>query len=299
MKKLLNLLGTSVLLISILSVSQCTNTSQNTDQIGVDTAAVDNSEKVPDTAAMRRNYTVVRMETTRGTMEFALYDATPKHKENFIKLAKSNFYKDLLFHRIIKSFMAQGGDPSSKNAKDEDTLGMGEIGYGIPAEFSDTIFHLKGSLCAARKPDIINPLKMSSGCQFYVVWGRKMDKNEYLKEDQAMGAYFGSPGGKADEKRFNEFLRTGNRIGISQISEVAKEKGRVILSERYANMPSKAKNLYANWGGAPHIDKEYTVFGFLLKGYDVLEEIMNTPCTPDLNRPKEAIKIIAVTVIKE
>jgi len=112
---------------------------------------------------------LVSMETTLGTMTIRLYDATPKHRDNFIKLAESGFYDGLLFHRVIEGFMVQGGDPDSKNAKPGARLGSGGPGYTIPAEITEEFAHVKGALSAARQGDNVNPKKKSSGSQFYIV----------------------------------------------------------------------------------------------------------------------------------
>ncbi len=114
---------------------------------------------------------MVLIHTDFGDMKVLLFDATPQHRDNFIKLIETGFYDSLLFHRVIKNFMIQGGDPVSKNAPPEQGLGMGDVGYTVPAEFNDTLFHRKGALAAARRPDN-NPLKNSSGCQFYIVHGQ-------------------------------------------------------------------------------------------------------------------------------
>ncbi|CAG4989691.1 hypothetical protein DYBT9275_00346 [Dyadobacter sp. CECT 9275] len=122
---------------------------------------------------------VVIIKTEQGTMRFILFDETPKHKANFIKLAKDKFYDGLLFHRIIDDFMIQGGDPTSRDAKPDQKVGMGDNGYKIPAEFSPNLFHQKGALAAARDN---NPAKESSGCQFYIVQGRKWSKIDLAKQ---------------------------------------------------------------------------------------------------------------------
>lgn len=122
---------------------------------------------------------VVTITTNQGTMRFILFDEAPKHKANFIKLAKDKFYDGLLFHRVIDDFMIQGGDPNSRNAKPDDMLGKGDNGYKIPAEFSPKLFHQKGALAAARDN---NPAKESSGCQFYIVQGRKWSKPDLEKQ---------------------------------------------------------------------------------------------------------------------
>lgn len=123
---------------------------------------------------------VVTIATNKGTMRFILFDEAPKHKANFIKLAKDKFYNGLLFHRVIDDFMIQGGDPNSRNAKPDDMLGRGDNGYKIPAEFNPKLFHQKGALAAARDN---NPAKESSGCQFYIVEGRKWSKSDLGKQE--------------------------------------------------------------------------------------------------------------------
>jgi len=118
---------------------------------------------------------LVEIETTLGTMKAVLYDATPQHRDNFLKLAEEGFYDDLLFHRVINGFMIQGGDPQSRNASPKQRLGTGGPGYQIPAEFVDTLVHIKGALAAAHNN---NPQKKSSGSQFYIVQGRKLSNSQ-------------------------------------------------------------------------------------------------------------------------
>ena len=122
---------------------------------------------------------LITIKTDQGTMQVILFDETPKHKANFIKLAKDKFYDGLIFHRVIEDFMIQGGDPESRNAKPDQMVGKGDNGYKIPAEFSPKLFHQKGALAAARDN---NPAKESSGCQFYIVQGRKWSKNDLAKQ---------------------------------------------------------------------------------------------------------------------
>ncbi|GAB3979235.1 peptidylprolyl isomerase [Spirosoma terrae] len=122
---------------------------------------------------------LVSLNTQFGTLRLVLYDQTPKHKENFIKLVNQKFYDSLLFHRIIPLFMIQGGDPNSRRAKPDEPLGRGDVGYKIPAEFVPTLFHKKGALAAARDN---NPEKASSGCQFYIVQGRVWNDEELQKQ---------------------------------------------------------------------------------------------------------------------
>ena len=123
------------------------------------------------------NY-LLKIETGKGNMLLILYNEMPLHRDNFIKLINNKFYDSLLFHRVINNFMIQGGDPDSKKATKDQFLGDGDVGYTIPAEFNQTFFHRKGMLCAAREGDDINPLKASSGCQFYIVVGKQFTDND-------------------------------------------------------------------------------------------------------------------------
>lgn len=121
-------------------------------------------------SAAKPKHQYISIKTDMGECIIRLYNETPKHRDNFLKLTKEGRYDSLLFHRIIKEFMIQGGDPDSKHAKKGAELGNGDVGYTIPAEFSDSLFHKKGALAAARDD---NPEKASSGCQFYIVQGKK------------------------------------------------------------------------------------------------------------------------------
>lgn len=187
---------------------------------------------------------LVELETEYGTMTILLYNATPQHRDNFIKLVEEGFYDDLLFHRVIEGFMIQGGDPQSKNASPKKQLGAGGPGYTIPAEFVDTLIHVKGALSAARQGDQVNPEKRSSGSQFYIVQGRPMTEQEL----GTMGA----------------------RKGI-----------------RYAKDQREA---YTTYGGTPFLDGDYTVFGRVIKGLDVIDKIAATPTNPG-DRPKKDVKM--------
>jgi cyclophilin family peptidyl-prolyl cis-trans isomerase len=167
---------------------------------------------------------LVTLSTEYGTMYLVLFDETPKHKANFIKLAEDGFYNGTLFHRIIDGFMIQGGDPNSKTAKPDDPLGNGDVGYTIPAEFNEKLFHKKGVIAAARDN---NPQKASSGCQFYIAQGKV-----YKEED---------------------FEAVERRIG------------RVV--------PENYKQVYKTIGGIPHLDQNYTVYGQVIKGLEVIDTI--------------------------
>lgn len=138
---------------------------------------------IADTVA-KEAFTRVKITTNAGDMVIRLYNKTPQHRDNFIKLVKEHFYDSLLFHRVISQFMIQGGDPKSKTSTAGEMLGMGDVGYTIPAEFDSTLYHKRGALCAARTD---NPEKASSGCQFYIVHGRKISEGELNSIEQQSG----------------------------------------------------------------------------------------------------------------
>jgi len=194
---------------------------------------------------------LVLMETNYGNMTIRLYDETPKHRDNFIKLAETGFYDDILFHRVIDGFMIQGGDPESKNASSNQRLGSGGPGYTLPAEFNAEYVHVRGALAAARQGDAVNPQKRSSGSQFYIVDGRKV----------------------------NEDVIKNNEI----------KKG--------IDYTEKDEKKYMEEGGTPFLDMEYTVFGIVEKGLDVIDKIASVR-TGAADRPKEDVKILKVRVIK-
>jgi peptidyl-prolyl cis-trans isomerase B (cyclophilin B) len=166
----------------------------------------------------------IKITTDMGEIVVRLFDKTPKHRDNFVKLVKDHFYDSLLFHRIIAGFMIQGGDPESKNAQPDIMLGKGDVGYTIPAEFDSTLYHKKGALAAARTN---NPEKASSGCQFYIVQGKKFSDEELDMISMSTGVYF-----------------------------------------------SPARRMtYKMLGGTPKLDMNYTVFGEVESGIDVVDQI--------------------------
>jgi peptidyl-prolyl cis-trans isomerase B (cyclophilin B) len=170
---------------------------------------------------------MVAIDTDFGTIKIKLYDETPLHRDNFLKLVKEGYYDDLLFHRIIPNFMVQGGDPNSRGATASAQLGIGGPGYTIPAEFNDSLVHTKGALAAARQGDQVNPKKASSGSQFYIVQGEA----------------------QAD----------------AMLNRVEQMKG-----FKYTEAQREA---YKTMGGTPHLDRDYTVFGQVVEGFEVLDKI--------------------------
>ena len=155
------------------------------------TAQAQNSASNPPAQATGSGKSsVVEFQTDTGKIRVRLYNETPKHRDNMLKLVKDGFYDGVLFHRVIKDFMIQGGDPQSKNAPAGQMLGSGDVGYTVPAEFNPALFHKKGALSAARQGDQVNPEKRSSGCQFYLVQGRKWSDGELNSFEAQRGSKF-------------------------------------------------------------------------------------------------------------
>ncbi len=200
----------------------------------------------------------VRLETTVGTMVMALFDETPRHRDNFLKLVRQGYYDGLLFHRVIADFMVQTGDPESRAAKPGQRLGDGGPGYTLPLETALPYrYHYRGAVAAAREPDEVNPERRSSGSQFYIVWG----------------------------KTFNERTFPPMRDYVSEMTG-----GEVEFT------PEMVRT-YMNEGGAPHLDGQYTVFGEIIEGMKVVKAIQKAETDAD-DRPVEDIRIIRAEVVE-
>jgi peptidylprolyl isomerase len=246
---------------------------------------------------------MVELSTEFGTMKILLYGETPKHRDNFLKLVEQGFYNDLLFHRVIKDFMIQGGDPDSKGAAQGKQLGAGDVGYTIPAEFVyPKYYHKKGALAAARQGDQVNPEKRSSGCQFYIVQGKKLSDAEIKQMEYNLL-------GQAKESRFYEIVRERsveiqklrmekNQAGlnnlqseiVAQLEDEFKDK-----ASQYV-MSDEMKEVYKTVGGTPFLDNSYTVFGEVVEGLDVIDKIAAVETAPG-DRPKSDVKM-KIKVVK-
>ena len=246
--------------------------------------------------------TLVKIETTAGDIKVKLYNETPKHRDNFIKLVKDGMYEGTLFHRVIKDFMIQAGDPDSKNAPKGKMLGAGDVGYTIPAEFVyPKFFHKKGALSAARQGDNVNPKKESSGCQFYIVTGKVYNDSTLLSMESQM-----------NENKINVIFNTLAQKHMKEIYKMRKandEDGLYDLQEKLfaeaQEMAAKQPEFhftpeqieaYTTVGGTPHLDGEYTVFGDVVEGMDVVDKIKQVK-TDRSDRPEEDVKIIKATIL--
>ncbi len=232
MKRSLNLFGCVALAVVLMSASNCSRL------------------EVPGGVVVERGGPRLAQISTRfGDMIVQLSDSTPQHRDNFVKLAEEGFYDSLLFHRVIRGFMVQGGDPTSRNAALGARLGSGGPGYTIPAEFNADHLHYKGALSAARQGDQVNPQRASSGSQFYIVQGKRAPKSQLLN-----------------------FEATINR----------KNPG---LNFRYSD---EAVQRYDSLGGTPFLDMDYTVFGYVIQGLDIIDSIAAVPTAPG-DRPVDDV----------
>lgn len=243
---------------------------------------------------------VFDIKTSLGDIRVMLYEDTPKHRDNFRKLANEGFYDGVLFHRVIKDFMVQTGDPKSKAAKSGEMLGDGDPGYTIEAEINfPKHYHKYGALAAARTGDQVNPERRSSGSQFYIVTGAKqdsarMDMMAQRAGDDAKQTYFRKLVTEHQDE-ISKLQLAGDKDGL----ETLRQK---LIKETMDNapaveFPAKLKEDYLTVGGAPHLDGQYTVFGEVLSGMDVVEKIQNA-ATGAADRPVEDIRIISVKEVK-
>ena len=229
---------------------------------------------------------LVTIETKFGDMKLILFDETPKHKSNFIKLAKSGRYDSTIFHRVIKGFMVQGGDIDTKeenNPSDET----------IPAEFVPKYYHKKGALAAARQGDQVNPKKASSWCQFYIVQGDQFSK-EQLSVDQdkfsiKLRNYIGLEKNASLKEELLNLYNSGDKETYQEkvyslIPEIEAEYNVVLIKD----YPAERLNDYSTIGGAPHLDDQYTVFGMVVEGLEVIDAIADQPTGPG-DKPAEDI----------
>lgn len=244
---------------------------------------------------------VVELKTSMGDITVELYNDTPLHKENFLKLVGEGFYDGVLFHRVIDSFMIQTGDPDSKGAAPGARLGSGNPGYTIAAEIQyPTHYHKYGALAAARTGDAYNPERRSSGSQFYIVTGRTMTERQVeamdlKRKNTQMEQVFQSLAMQCRDT-IQAMQKAGDQEGLETlrqrlIKETEEKVGAV-------DLPDQLKKDYVERGGTPHLDGQYTVFGEVLKGMDVVDRIQKV-ATDDADRPKEDIRIISAKVLKK
>lgn len=244
--------------------------------------------------------TIVDLETTMGPIKIKLYDDTPQHRDNFVKLVKEGFYDGVLFHRVINDFMVQTGDPDSKEAQPGQMLGGGDPGYTLPAEIIyPKHYHKYGALAAARTGDNVNPERRSSSSQFYIVTGRKASQMEL--DRMAERAVVG------ERQELFRKLFEQNKDSIKAMGDRGDRKAMMELRQQMIDsveksvparpLPQEMAQDYLTLGGTPHLDNQYTVFGEVVSGMETVEKIQKVE-TDGNDRPKEDVSIIKATIEK-
>jgi peptidylprolyl isomerase len=242
--------------------------------------------------------TLISIKTTLGDIKIKLYDGTPLHRDNFIRLIKTGFYEGVSFHRIIKDFMIQAGDPATKTGPVRD-LPDSMNTYTIPAEFKQQYFHKKGALAAARKGNDINPEMRSSGTQFYIVQGIRYNDDEITNAEQRIN-------NNIKQSLFNKIINettdsvrlSGKMISDGEIQEIASVKMFQYLANNIDyKISEEQRNVYKNIGGTPGLDGTYTVFGEVIEGLDIVDRIASVK-TDNNDKPLNDIKIIKTKIVR-
>ena len=247
--------------------------------------------------------TKVLIKTTVGDITIKLYNETPMHRDNFIKLVEEHFYDSILFHRVIRDFMVQAGDPDSKTAEKYAQLGAGGPGYNLPAEFVYPKYvHKRGALSAARQADQVNPKRESSGSQFYIVTGKKYSKYDLqdleTRLDDQQGQHIFDRLVAQNLDSIRNMQMNGDNDGIRKLQEDLNAQTNRILEEQGPFRFTKEQvEAYMSEGGTPFLDNDYTVFGEVVDGMKVVDKIESAGT--DINdRPRKDIKIITMEIVK-
>jgi cyclophilin family peptidyl-prolyl cis-trans isomerase len=248
----------------------------------------------------------VELVTDKGSIIFRLYDETPMHRNNFLKLVNQSFYDSLLFHRVINNFLIQTGDPESKNAKAEASLGNGELPYTIPAEINQHYFHKRGAVNAARTSDLENPEQASSSTQFTFIQRKAMTDSLINVSEKRINYY----------RAYNSVVRNpANQNLVCKMRKLSTDDAKkdslsildAMLNERIKNeltemvpyrIPEAQRQVYRTIGGSPHLDQNYTVFGEVLKGMDVIDQIAGVETRKTDDRPVTDVRIKQIRLIK-
>ncbi len=245
----------------------------------------------------------VKVETTLGTFTVLLYGDTPRHRDNFVKLVNEKYYDGTLFHRVIKDFMVQTGDPDSKNAAPGQRLGAGGPDYTLEAEIMfPKHFHKRGALAAARQGDQVNPERRSSGSQFYVVTGQKVPEayipnlKAQLEQSQMQAVFNGLAAQNMD--RIRQLQAAGDSQGLEALRQELIQRTEQEVAARPMTLTPEMAQAYTTVGGAPHLDGQYTVFGEVIEGMDVIDRIEKVE-TDAADRPREDVRIISMTVLDD
>lgn len=284
----------------IMMFASCGSASGSNEKVADGSDSIKNQQtnkmQQTDTSSIK-----VKVETTLGNFTVLLYGDTPLHRDNFVKLVKEGYYNGTLFHRVINEFMVQAGDPDSKTAKPGQQLGAGGPGYTIPAEIVyPRHFHKRGALAAARQGDQVNPMKESSGSQFYIVTGKKvtdaeMAQLENYARNTAMQNYFNNLVMK-NQDEIARLRQNNDREGLGKLQEKLIAETEAHFTDSTELVTPEMKQAYKTVGGTPHLDNAYTVFGEVIDGMDTVDKIEKVQ-TDRSDRPKEDVKIIKMEIV--
>lgn len=240
----------------------------------------------------------ITIKTTLGDIKVRLYDETPLHRDNFLRLCREGYYDGTLFHRVIRDFMIQAGDPDSRTATPTQMLGTGGPDYTIEAEISPALFHRRGTLAAARQSDEVNPERRSSGSQFYISWGQTYNDNQLRQLERQLAMM-------AEQQCFQRLV-SARKAEIMDLRRNRDKEGLMALQDQLAaqakaeaksacSLSEAQRQTYTTVGGIPHLDGQYTVFGEVTEGLDVVERIQNCE-TRRGDRPVTDIRIVSTTI---
>ena len=244
----------------------------------------------------------VVMTTSKGELVLKLYNQTPIHRDNFIKHVNNQFYNGISFHRVIKNFMAQAGDPSSRDPEYSGNLGSNSEGETLPAEIFPSLFHKKGALAAARMGDQVNPEKRSSGSQFYLVQGKKYNRSQLTqmearinqqKEGNLVGSFLKDTSNSEYMSRVKVCQQNGWMDSLNVV--IGEIKNIVLKDVEKFTFSEDQLNAYETVGGTPFLDNGYTVFGEVVSGIDIIDSICTSPTLPG-DKPQEPIVILSVKI---
>ena len=286
----------ALLVMSAFTVRALSNENQQND---TQMQPTDNTQSAPK---LNPGDVIVDMKTTEGDIKILLYGDTPRHRDNFVKLVNEGVYNGTLFHRVIDEFMVQAGDPKSKDAQSGQMLGSGDLGYTIEAEFDyPNHFHKRGALAAARTGDQINPERRSSASQFYVVTGHTYSAAQLERMSQQMemaqkqGIF--QDLARQNMDKIKQLEAEKDTAGIENLRQELIAITEAKAAENPAGIPENVREVYQTVGGTPHLDGQYTVFGEVIEGMDVIDRIQKVE-TDGNDRPKEDIRIISMTIEK-
>lgn len=247
--------------------------------------------------------TRILISTTYGDIRLKLYNETPLHRDNFIKLVKEHYFDSLLFHRVIQNFMIQGGDPDSRHAPPGTLLGEGGPSYTIPAEFKPYLFHKKGVLAAARESDLENPGQASSASQFYIVQGRIFTDSlltiqaKRITRSILFNRIINQPENAAMLTNYKRYVKAQLLDSVKYVNDIMNKKVDAALPDVIPYQFSKEQaEVYKTIGGTPHLDNSYTIFGEVVEGLEVVDKIAAQK-TDKNNRPLEDVRILRITII--